>query len=313
MHHASLHTTGRRAAHRWPAVVTGLLLLAAPATAQDELELIGGDRLSGTIVEQTDEAIVLDHAALGRITIPREQLAGALAADAEDAAVEAAAPPPLPSDWISRFVLNGGASAGNSDTQNINVAVTSVRETEETITNLDASYYYGASNGDRDTNRLTTGIRNDWLLPDSRWFYFADGRFDLDEFQSWDYRVSGHLGIGYELINEEDLRLNLRTGAGAFKEFGSMNDDVQFEALIGLDVDWTINETQSLKADTTLYPSLSDTGEYRWVSNAGWFVLLDEEANMNFNVSLRHEYQSEVDPGRKHGDLYVTAGLAFDF
>jgi hypothetical protein len=34
---------------------------------------------------------------------------------------------------------------------------------------------------------------------------------------------------------------------------------------------------------------------------------------MSLSVGLRNEYQSEVDPGVEHNDLYLFAGLGFDF
>ena len=54
--------------------VPGALLIAAPALVwtsapAEEIELKGGDRLTGTIVERNDDRIVLDHDALGRLEI----------------------------------------------------------------------------------------------------------------------------------------------------------------------------------------------------------------------------------------------------
>ena len=35
--------------------------------------------------------------------------------------------------------------------------------------------------------------------------------------------------------------------------------------------------------------------------------------NMNLTAGLAHEYQSQVDPGRKRNDLRVYAGISMEF
>jgi putative salt-induced outer membrane protein YdiY len=228
------------------------------------------------------------------------------------AALQDAAEPP-PKEWKSSFTLAAGASAGNTDSQNLAVILKSVRETPSDVTTLDAGYTYGAQDGDRSSNKATGGIRHDWLLPDSPWFLFAQGRADYDEFQSWEYRLSAHGGAGYELIKSEKFDLTARFGAGVNKEFNSLDEDLKPEALLGLDMRWQITEKQSLVAGSTLYPDLGDLSESRLVSFADWKVLVDEESNMNLYVGIQDEYYSRTDEGIRHNDFRVVAGVQFEF
>ena len=294
-------------------------LLLASTTAAEEIELTGGDHLTGTIVQQDAERIVIEHSALGRLEIALNQVLS-IDGEADAAAWEPVAPAMLadeaPEDekeWKSQFQLGLSASAGNTDAQSFHAGIRSVRESESDKTTLNAHYYYGASDGDRDTNKLTAGVLQDWLVPDSRWLYFAQGRYDFDEFQSWEHRLGAHGGVGYRLIDEDDLKLTLRGGGGVVKEFGSQNEDLRPEGLLGADLAWQISKRQSLTAATTVYPDLSEMGEYRAVSGAGWSVLVDEESNMSLIVGLEHEYQSQTDPGIKKNDFRIVAGLQFDF
>ena len=34
---------------------------------------------------------------------------------------------------------------------------------------------------------------------------FVSGRFDYDEFKSWEYRITGQVGPAYQLIDTEDI------------------------------------------------------------------------------------------------------------
>ena len=107
--------------------------------------------------------------------------------------------------------------------------------------------------------------------------------------------------------------MNLLGGIGAVKEFGSDNDDVRPEALIGTEGEWQIAEKQSLKFDSTFFPDLSEIGEYRIVNNVAWAVLIDEKNKLSLTAGLAHEYQSQIDPGRQHNDLRLFAGVDWAF
>jgi len=119
--------------------------------------------------------------------------------------------------------------------------------------------------------------------------------------------------VGYDLITEDDLTLTLRGGLGGSREWGSDNEDIRPEALLGADLAWQISDAQDLTADTTIFPDLEEFGEFRTVSNLGFSWKLAETSNVALSAGLQHEYQSQVDPGTKHNDLRLYAGLQFDF
>ncbi|MCP3905275.1 MAG: DUF481 domain-containing protein [Planctomycetes bacterium] len=301
-------------------IAVGLIVGIAgsgPAIA-DEIELVNGDRLKGHVVERTEHHIVFEHAQLGRLELPVSSVApepGDVALSAVQDDVDAAAANALEpkAEWKSSFELGGSAVFGNSDTQTMTIAVGSTRETERHRTELGLRYYYDASNGDRTDNKLRAGIQHDWLIPDSRWFWFASGAYDYDEFESWEHRVAGHGGVGYEWFTKEDFQLSLRAGLGAVREFNSPNTNTRPEGLLGYDLAWQITEKQSFESRLRIFPDFDDTGEYRLLGHVGWKVLLDEEMNMNLFARIEDEYQSKVGPNSKHNDLRIAVGLAFDF
>lgn len=299
------------------AAAAAALVMAGGALA-DRINLINGDQINGRIVNRTDSHITVEHSVLGDLSIPIDhieslQISAELDPGAEarltmiQEAIEKA------DAWKGRVEIGAGLSAGVTDEQSAHIGATMSRETDRNITRLDALYYYSASDGDRTNSRFTSGVRHDWLMPNSKWFYFSQGRYDYDEFQSWEHRLSGHGGAGYHLIDEEDFDLKLRGGLGLIREFGSENEDVRPEAVLGIDVVWQLTEKQKFIAAVELFPDLSETGEFRTVTDAGWSVLMDEATNMSLRVGLHHEYESTTDAGIDHNDLRLTAGLQFDF
>ncbi len=320
-----------------------LILFSALGTFRnaiaDNIRLSTGEILSVTILETTDTTIRFHHPVLGEITLPRKaveivtntEAAPAPAATANPAPSQTTAtadtaatsvdqeivsnptPPPPQREWKFKWTLATAATSGNSDTANLATKFTANRETLQTRTAFDAAYFVATSSAVRTDNKFTAGLQQEWLVPDSPWFYFVDGRYDFDEFQSWDQRASAHVGMGYELFNPPPFKLNALAGVGAIKEFGSANEDVRPEALLKLEGEWAIAEKQTLKFDSTMFPSLSELGEFRWVNNAAWSLLIDTENRVSLTAGLAHEYQSQVNPGRTRNDLRVFAGIDWEF
>lgn len=294
----------------------------AEAAGADVIKLASGETIIAEIENRTDDVVVVRHELFGRLEIPVASIVADGEASPDDVAPAAMQDEPAPAapaeppekEWKASVVVAAGGSFGNTDTQNFSASVVASRENAASKTVLDAAYFWGSNNGDRDENKATAGILHDsyrWL-PDP-WLVYVGFRYDFDEFRSWDYRIQGSAGVGYRLIRKEDFKLTLRAGAGAVQEFNSDNDDIRPELMFGGDIEWNISEKQTLLFSSYVFPDLDDTGEFRTLSKASWDLLVDEESNMSLYAGVEHEYVSLVDPGRDHNDWTVRSGLKFDF
>lgn len=287
----------------------------------DVIVLTSGESLEASVVEESDKAVVVEHAILGRLTIQRDKIAkitdGEATAMFASNVVEHVAPVEEPkvddTAWKSHFTAGAGFQSGNTENAELSLELTANRENEKSRDTVDARYYYGQERGDRNANKFTGGILHDWIIKESRWSIFADGRFDYDEFNSWEYRLSGHGGVGYQLIDEDDLNVILRGGFGGAKEFKSSRNQFIPEALIGGTLAWKISDRQKFKIESTLYPDLDDTGEFRDITSASWDYKLNDEGNTAFTLGLYNEYQSKTAPGISRNDIRIFGGLSFDF
>ncbi len=290
-------------------LATCLVAAAAAAAHAQEVVLTTGDVLHGKVAAHTTEQLVLEHPVLGTLEIPA---ASVLRVTPGVPITQPPAAPP-PKLWARELAAGISGARGNSDTTDARIGIVATRKTDRTALKLDAAYYYGSANAASNKNKLTAGLLHDWLRPGSPWLYFAKARWDLDQFQSWDCRISGHGGAGYRLVEREGLSAKLRLGAGASKEWGSDDDGLRPEALLGGEVAWRISERQKLGAGTTLYPDLSDAGELRALSTVNWDIALERADGLQLRLGLEHEYQSIVDAGNDHSDLRLLTSLVFRF
>ncbi len=302
------------------------VLAAAPALA-DKVELSSGEVLIGTVVAQDDAIVVLESATLGRLEIAREHVtAVTIEAPAEGEPLQEAPkegppkeePPPPAKDWKLTVDFAFSSASGNTEELNLRFGFNFDRTTPTTKLLFDLAYYLQVSSSAITDNKLSTGIRHDWLFQDSRWFAFILGRFDYDQFQSWEQRVNAQGGPGYHLIRKDDfesvdMELDALGGVGARKEFGGPDDDVKLEGLLGLDYRWFITEKMKLEASFKYFPVLTESADYRTRTTAQWTYLIEQELNLSLLVGLSLETQSIVAPGNETWDLrfFIGAQLVY--
>jgi putative salt-induced outer membrane protein YdiY len=286
--------------------------------------MAGGDTIEGRLIERTDTAIVLDHPTLGRLEIPRERIDSLEVKEPEFKKEEKLGPlePQLnklsgkasrikEKGWTASADLSWDSKTGNINEQSTRFGSHIGRTLPDRETGLDLSYYHKIADGDVSDNKLTIGLGRDWFYPDSRWFRFASGRFDHDQFESWQQRVNVQVGPGYHLIKNGDMSLDARLGLGPRREWGSENDEVKAEGLIGVDFEWKTSDRKTLKVSPHFFPVVGDLDDYRARVSGEWRFLFDKATHLGLVLGTLYEYQSVADPDKDHGDLRTYIGLQF--
>ena len=215
--------------------------------------------------------------------------------------------------WKYSFSAGISGASGNNENFSGRVLLGGERFTEAMETKIRASYLYSTSEGQRSASRGELNIQNDWLL-EGPWRYFAQGKYEYEEFQAWQHRLSGAVGAGYEFINNDKTTLIGRIGLGGSYEFGS-NADEKFvpEGLLGLDWSHKLSTNTTLVATSTYYPSFDDFGEFRLNSGAGIEIVLDAETGMTMNAGIEHRHDSTPGIGIRPNDVDYYMGIGWKF
>jgi len=286
-------------------LATALLTLGvAYAADADEIKLNNGDTIVGTIVEQSDALVVIDHPVLGRLSIP---VAAIKPPDA---------PPPglfgtrLLAGWKREISAGVSGSDDSTNRVDVNGQLALAHDAEHSRQDFLASYFYAKTDGDTNTNRALVQYQQDRSIDDTRFFYFGQAHYDYDQFQEWDHRISSAAGLGYELLKREMLSLRSQLGGGFSQTFGG-EEDFTPEGLAGLAFAWDPIDGQQLALKTTYYPDLSDLNEYRLRSSADWTIQLHLIDGVGFKLGATHEYDSSSDENKNR--LNYFANLTYRF
>ncbi len=296
-------------------VCLAMALAASPAAA-DKLKTTNGDVLVGTIVEDTDQQVVIETPVLGRLVIPR---ASVLTTALGDAALVDPRPQTAGlfgseflRNWQRRVQLGATGSRGNSETQDILFGLHGDYVDELKRWRFDAAYLRSESFGAKTKDQAYAELLRDWLFPGEVYFTFAALRWDYDKFQDWDHRGTLSGGMGWNLIDRETFDLRARTGLAVTKTFGALDDTTTPEALLGLELEWLPTAGQKVTAFDTLFPSLRSAGEFRDLAGVDWNIALGGEG-LSLSVGALWDYESEVLPGLERSDLTYYGSLLYSF
>lgn len=301
--------------------VRALLLLTAGPAAADTLVLASGDVLQGTIVERTDQAWVVDHPDLGRLTLAHERVSAVSRGEAPPVAARAPSRRVRPGLFGTRFLrgwerhveLGVNGSEGNTNEFDGLARLLARSEDDRRRWNVDLAYFYSTRDDEATEHKGYLDLQRDWLHPGSRWFQFGETRWDYDQFEDWSHRVAAAGGTGYELVRRRDFGLRGRLGLGLQRSFGGEDDRITPELLVGIEEEWRIAPRVKLTASNVILLDLREPGELRNFTDAALYLDVAETDGLGVKLGIHNEYESDVPDGVDENDLRYYGALTVDF
>lgn len=283
------------------------MVICGAATAET-VELKSGEKLEGAILDRNDDFVEMEHAVLGRIKIPTDEIK----------------PPDGPKTrpglfgtsflegWNKALSAGFSGSSGKSKDLNANADLELRREIERHRSNFVARYYFAESNKEKSANQFDTRYAHDFLFPSSDFFPFLIGHYRWDEFQEWDHRVGGDGGVGYQMFRNESFDVLGRFGGGVSRTIGGDDERTEYTGLAGLETQWVIMEGMSLDWDTYYYPDFGDLPNFRLESRAELKLAVGVIEGLGFKLGGAYIYDGhETDFTRNERKYY--GNLVYDF
>ncbi len=299
-------------------ITMGLVLATTEARA-DTIELENGDKIEATIVEETDDALIIEHPVFGRTTIPKDSL------KKEEPVNPGLFGSSFLRGWERSIEFGFNGSSGNSDSIGINAAMRLLGEGDTYRARFRAAYFFANQRAQdepdkrKTTNNAFTDYRHDFLIfGDAPFFLWGNARYDYDEFQDFEHRFAGQGGAGWDIYNNDTIIWLWTAGAGVNYQAGRVDDTIG-EFVSGMDFRWNIMDGQSLRADTYYYADFQRWSDFRLLSSLLYEISLGWVDGLALNAGLKNEYRHEVLPPEppdlrnKNNNLQYFGGLTYNF
>lgn len=316
---------------RIAATALAVWLVFGGSAQAETVELKSGEKLEGSIILETEDTVVLEHAVLGRIEIPKSEI------KPPDGVKPGVFGTTFLEGWTKSLSAGWSGSSGKSKDMNINASLLLNRQTERFRMNYVARYFLASSEGDTTDNQFDTRYMHDFLIPDQNFFPFLSPFYRYDAEQDWNHRLGLDGGMGYEFLKTDTWNVIGRAGTGVAQTLtdnrGKMcvpqdpndpnsillcekiGDDpvrTEWNGLLALQLAWTMMEGMDLSWNTSYQPDFVDLPNFRLESRAEWKISVGYIEGLAFKLGGVYIYDAhETDKTRNDRRYY--ANLVYDF
>lgn len=278
----------------------------------DEIHFKNGDLLTGILQRETGREVVFTSDNLGPITVSRNLIERLVVVDT----MPTDRPEESPKvEWVRELEGQYQLNRGNTETESLGGKIyinrNRVKVDEWTIS---AKGQYGASDRKMNDRRYYGLGRYAWSFgPTRRWYHFTKLEGDHDRFANIRIRYVPATGIGYWFSDELPFKMLLESGLGVERTnylTGAQNTTEMIFAGRAY-AEWRLLEKFTLSEEFTIYPVLSDPGQFRFISESQAKIPLYEGLSLKF--SLIDEYKSNPGTATQKNDLRVESSVAYSF
>lgn len=325
-----------------------LLFCATSRALADEVLLVNGDRLKGTVGQVGGGKLKFVSPVLGELTIDLKHVSRyttdtvadirlkdgppvkrrIAAGDATTIVTEGGGATPAtrvkvinpPAQrWAGSVTLDGALARGNTDTENLGIAAeATLRRDDERHDDrftLKGGYHFertGRGDASATTSDNWLGLGQYDKFFDERLYGYATVKAERDRIADLNYRLTPGLGLGYQWVERPDL--GFRTEAGAtyvYEEYatGMGNDNVALRLAYRLTRN--VNDRLSLFHTVEWLPAFHDFTDYNLTADAGLRALLTK----SWFSELKVEYRRDSTPadGAQSDDVRYAIGVGLTF
>lgn len=221
-------------------------------------------------------------------------------------------------NWSGEGQIGAFQSSGNTSAVGLSAQLALTREGINWDHKLRLSADYRRNNGQTQREQFVALYEPNYQIND-RLFAYALGQFERDRFQGFSTRYAASGGLGYKVIDSENMQLAVKAGpAWRHTQFVSGLSESSIAALVGADFDWTIAENLKLTQDANAVADGSGSAvaiiDKR---NTSLTLVTGLEAGISDSLSARLSYTVEYDsnppPGAASTDTLTRFTLIYGF
>ena len=301
------------------------------------LQLRNGDRITGSIISETPQQIVVSTVWSKEIVIPIDQILkrekvtaetkpavdanqtpkpGETNAPTAKPGVTAATPatpltPKPPQHWHGDLQAGLDLIYGAKD-QRTYYGRGNVTYTQGRFRNIiDVNGSYGKTEGVLSANRVDGSIKTDFELGPRVYVYDSAGA-GYDEVRKIDFRYAVGPGLGYHLLKLTNFVVNTEAGVNYQAEYRQDDSTTEnFYLRLAEQVVWKINTRLSLDEKFEMFPRVEDYSQYRFRLEGSLKYHLNQ--SLFLSLTLLDQYDTSPAPGVPQNDMQIRSSIGVKF
>ncbi len=273
-----------------------------------EVVLKNGDRISGEIISEDEESVTIETGALGELTISKEFVEKVIVAP--EAEPE---PEEKPKLWQGEVAAGLNRSSGNTENIEFTVSFDAGMKTESNELTVKGDGYYSSSEGEMNAQKWYSMARYARKVWNRKWDNFYRLEADHDKFAGIDYRLIPSTGLGYSFVDTPEWKVLVEGAIGlehtVYNDETEDTDEAVFIARVLLEK--TFAAGLKITQDTSFYPSLEETSEFRVHSESALTNPL--AGGLSLRLSFIVDYDSDPPEDREETDTRLVTSLLYSF
>lgn len=289
-----------------------LFFVYLPCASAEEIYLKNKDKVTGEIIEESNESVSLNTEAMGVISIKKDMIERIVRVEEE---IREEKEIVFDVAWEGSISAGYNVTRGNTENDQLSAGFFLRRNRMhiDEIT-LKGDAFYSAPNKKTDAQKLHGLARYAFSFGESKkWYNFYKIEADHDRFANIDYRLIPGVGVGYWFLDLPEAKMMAEIAIGLEHTDYRDETDNSNEAILipRAFLERRLFVNSKLTQDVTLYPSLKDLGEFRLHSETTFTNPITDKLSLNF--SLINDYDSDPPDDTKSHDLRLISSLAYGF
>jgi len=287
---------------------TFFIFISIGSIYADEIYLKNGDRISGKIIEETETTMIIETQAMGKISIDTDFVRKEKNAEAEIVQKESDV------QWQRKIAVGYSQTSGNTQASQGSSELSVNRKTKKDEWTGVLRVLISTSNEKMDAKKFYGMGRYAFSYGgDLKWYNFYKFESEQNHFSNINYRLVPSAGIGYWFSDDKDWTLMAESAIGFehtnYRD-GTKSDNGAILIPRGFLEKKLLGNLRFIE-DITLYPSLSEGGEYRLHSETIFINPITDQ--VAWKVSFIDDYISKPSGNTKKNDFSLISSLDYSF
>lgn len=219
-----------------------------------------------------------------------------------------------PEKWTGDAKLGVIYAQSDNSSLSVNSGLSIKHEKEQQTQQLSLATFYAHQSEKDGTNKYRI-IYDLQRLVSEDFFWFANGKYEHDQFATYRHQALATTGFGMKIHNEKTKQLELGAGPGyrytrrqAFDKKQPDQSEQEIIANLFMKGKWQSSESLELGGGVRL-----DYGDSNTITSATAYLKNKLSEQLALRIDSEYIYTRYVAKGKKHDEVYSTLSLSYAF